>query len=155
MGIISEFQGENRWLSNFATVDVVFEGKSYPSVEHAYVASKSMDEEFRETCTNKQLHPAEVKKLGKNVKLRDDWGEVEEGIMLELLTYKFNQEPFKTKLIETNNDYIQEGNRWGGTRWGYCLNTDTGENLLGFMIMEIRQTLKQNTGNGIQFQGLL
>jgi N-glycosidase YbiA len=157
MGIIKEFQGENRWLSNFATVDILFEGRVYPSVEHAFVAAKSLDHEWREICTNRQLHPAEVKQLGKSVVLRDDWDEVDEEIMFDLLTKKFNQEPFKSKLIATQNDYIQEGNRWGGIRWGYCLETDKGDNLLGFMIMKIRESLTENNNNnnGIQFQGLL
>lgn len=139
--MIKEFQGEYRWLSNFAAVNVNFEGKVYPSVEHAYVAAKSTDETFREYCTDIKTHPAEVKQAGKEIPLRPDWDEVKEGVMMHLLKEKYNQEPYKTQLIETKDTYIQEGNWWGDKVWGYCFKTNEGDNLLGIMIMEIRRKL--------------
>ena len=136
--MIKEFQGDNRWLSNFAKVDVEYDGMTYPSVEHAWVASKSSNEDFRKKCSDSSIHPAEVKKMGDKVKVRSEWHDVKVNIMKELLVSKFNKEPFKTKLIETKNTYIQEGNWWGDTFWGYCLKTSNGRNLLGELIMEVR-----------------
>lgn len=144
MAIIQEFQGANRWLSNFATVSVEFEGKVYPSVEHGFVAAKSLDEEFREYCTNPNIHPAEVKSAGKKMELRGDWEQVKHEIMFTLLESKFTKEPFKTKLIESKYDYIQEGNWWSDTHWGFCFKTQQGENVLGKMIMKIRTELLEN-----------
>jgi ribA/ribD-fused uncharacterized protein len=138
MGLIKEFQGEYRWLSNFATVSVTYMDKVYPSVEHAWVASKSEDEIFRDKCTNPSLHPAEVKSMGDKIKPSQHWVNNKETIMKELLVSKFTKEPFRTKLIESGNDYIQEGNWWSDTYWGHCLKTDTGTNKLGLLIMEVR-----------------
>lgn len=136
--MIKEFQGDYRWLSNFATVQIEYQGITYPSVEHAFVAAKSLDTEWRLKCSNPNAHPAEIKELGKTVKLRSDWNDIDEDVMYELLDLKFNKEPFKTKLLETKNEYIQEGNWWSGKRWGFCLKTNEGENLLGEIIMKIR-----------------
>ena len=55
---------------------------------------------------------------------------------------KFNQEPFKSKLLDTGDEYIMEGNWWGDKFWGICLKTNTGNNNLGKLIMQIRNTLK-------------
>lgn len=140
MAIIKEFQGEYRWLSNFATVDILHDEILYPSVEHAWVASKNTDVNWKRKCAA-SIHPSLVKKMGDDVDLREDWDEVKETIMKELLILKFNQEPFRTKLIETGNDYIMEGNWWGDKFWGYCLQKNEGRNLLGGMIMGIRLEL--------------
>ena len=50
--------------------------------------------------------------------------------------------PYRTLLLETGNEYIQEGNWWNDTFWGFCLKTNTGENKLGKLIMKIRNELR-------------
>lgn len=62
--------------------------------------------------------------------------------MKELLIKKFNQEPFRQKLIDTGDVYIQEGNNWNDIYWGVCIKTNKGENILGKLIMEIRDVIK-------------
>ena len=44
---ISSFRGDNSWLSNFAPVEVEYDGVSYFSVEHAYQAAKTTDVDTR------------------------------------------------------------------------------------------------------------
>lgn len=39
---IDSFTGKNRFLSNFHRVLVFFEGKMFPTVEHAYQAAEDM-----------------------------------------------------------------------------------------------------------------
>lgn len=56
---------------------------------------------------------------------------------------KFNKEPFKSKLIATGDLYIQEGNLWNDKFWGVCLKTNTGQNILGKLIMEIRNEISK------------
>jgi predicted NAD-dependent protein-ADP-ribosyltransferase YbiA (DUF1768 family) len=62
--------------------------------------------------------------------------------MYQLLLIKFNQEPFKTQLINTGDCYIQENNLWNDTFFGYCLKTNQGKNMLGHLIMHIRTELQ-------------
>ena len=38
--MIEQFQGDFRWLSNFAPVNVNFNGVIFPSTENAYQAAK-------------------------------------------------------------------------------------------------------------------
>jgi hypothetical protein len=135
--MIKEFQGKYRWLSNFWTVKVILEGTEYKSVEHAFQSAKSDDPNWKLYCKNTE-RAGEIKKLSRSVKLIKDWDTKKILIMKELLVQKFNKEPYKSMLIETGNQEIQEGNLWHDTFWGIDLRTGNGNNLLGKMIMEIR-----------------
>ena len=44
---ILEFQGEYRWLSNFSPCEIILDGITYKSVEHAYMSAKSENEEWK------------------------------------------------------------------------------------------------------------
>ena len=140
---IEQFRGEYRWLSNFASVKIEYGGRIYPSVEHAYIGAKSDDEEWKDLCA--ENHKAgELKKISKDIDLRPNWEDEKIGIMKTLLVKKFNQEPFKTKLINTDDAHIQEGNTWYDIFWGVDLKSGFGENYLGRIIMEIREILKKH-----------
>lgn len=140
--MIKEFQGQYRWLSNFAPVSIIIDGIEYPSVEHAYMSAKSNDLEWKKFCSDKNNTPGQVKKNSRGIKLRIDWENIKLSIMEDCLKQKYSQEPYMTKLIDTGDEYIQEGNRWNDKFWGVCLKTNTGENNLGKLIMKIRDNLK-------------
>lgn len=61
--------------------------------------------------------------------------------MRECLEQKFAQEPFRTWLLETGDEPIQEGNYWGDSFWGVDKKKGQGENWLGKLLMEIRDRL--------------
>lgn len=130
--MIDNFMGLNRWLSNFSEVDVVLDGETYGSVEHAYQAAKTDDAEVRRAIRECRT-PGEAKKLGHGLrcsrakKLR---------IMFPLLQQKFAQEPYRSKLAMTAGRELVEGNWWGDEFFGVCKGV--GENWLGRMIMAIR-----------------
>jgi ribA/ribD-fused uncharacterized protein len=137
--MIEQFRDEYRWLSNFTPVKVVYEGIEYASVEHAYMSAKSHDMVWKSRCADSQVSAAQIKKESKEIDLREDWEKVKFEVMLECVRQKMTQEPFKSKLEATGNVYIQEGNIWGDTVYGVCLKTNKGQNLLGKMIMKIRE----------------
>jgi len=139
--MIKEFQGSYRWLSNFAPVKIILENIEYQSVEHAYMSAKSDDKDWKIFCSNIQNTAGDVKRRSKTIKLKEDWNNIKLEIMFECLKQKFSQEPYKTKLLETKNDYIQEGNNWNDKFWGVCLKTNKGENNLGKLIMKIRDNV--------------
>jgi len=56
------------FLSNFHPSTIWVEGKSYPTVEHAYQAHKTLNEESRELI-RKAKDPAIAKKLGRGVEM--------------------------------------------------------------------------------------
>lgn len=140
--MIKEFQGEYRWLSNFAPVKITIEGITYPSVEHAYMSAKSDSKEWKIFCSDELNKPGFIKKESRKIKLKDNWNNIKYNVMKECLEQKFNTNPYKRLLIETGDEWLQEGNMWNDIYWGVCLKTFKGENNLGKLIMEIRETLK-------------
>lgn len=137
---------EHDYLSNFHLVTVHYNGVDYPSVEHAFMSAKSDDPQWKAYCANKNISPADVKREGKQVRLVHDWEEIKLNVMETCLRSKFNQEPYRTLLIETGKQNIQEGNWWGDRFWGVDLKQQPnyGENHLGRLIMLIREELQMN-----------
>lgn len=141
MNAITEFQGKYRFLSNFWPCQIHFEGLTFPSVEHAYVAAKTTNLQHRETI--RQLPSAgEAKRYGRKIKLRSDWEAVKLDCMLDFLEQKFALEKFGPGLLETGDRELIEGNRWGDTFWGVC--EGVGENHLGRLLMQVRDEIALN-----------
>lgn len=138
MKTIDSFSGQHRFLSNFWLSTVVYEGHSYRTVEHAFQAAKTHDEEDRRKIRN-EASPAGAKQRGKTVDLRPDWEAVKVDIMRGLLRQKFGTEPLRSKLLKTGKAKLIEGNWWGDRFWGVC--EGKGENHLGRLLMEIREDL--------------
>lgn len=147
MNMIWKFDKKYRWLSNFAPCTIVLNGITYPSVEHAYMSAKSDDVRWYLKCTDESIKPGTIKKLSRGILLVSNWDFIKVEVMRECLNQKFNQDPYKTLLIETGDAFIQEGNFWGDTFWGVDLNTKVGDNRLGKLIMEIREKLKSEVGD--------
>lgn len=141
MEAITSFWGEHRFLSNFFPALVIYDGVEYPTVENAYQAAKTMNTAAR--IKFEDIYAAEAKRLGKTLKLREDWDEVRYDIMYDLVNQKFRNPELQKKLKYTGNREIVEGNRWGDTFWG-CIEVEgdwVGKNLLGRILMEIRAAL--------------
>ena len=144
--MIKEFQGNYRWLSNFAPVNIKLAGRSYASVEHAYMSAKSDAVWWKRYCSDINTTAGQVKRKSRDIKLKENWKDIKVDIMRECLVQKFNTISYKTWLEQTGDLYIQEGNTWGDTFWGVCLKTGKGSNYLGELIMEIRkENTKSNT----------
>lgn len=139
MNDITEFRGEFSWLSNFFPIKIEYDGIVYPSVENAYQAGKLINKKDREMFID--ITPGKAKRLWRNYQTYNLTEEFRLNLMYQLLSIKFNQEPFKTQLINTGDCYIQEGNRFGDMFFGYCLKTNQGKNMLGHLIMQIRMDL--------------
>lgn len=137
--VIDRFDGEHRWLSNFAPAFVLLDGKPFQSVEHAYQAAKSLDPDERD-IVSLAATPGKAKRLGRNIELRPDWGQAKVPIMLGLLRQKFRQPRFKSLLLGTGDATLIEGNHWGDTFWGVCKGK--GQNMLGKLLMQVRQEIR-------------
>ena len=75
MGKEHRFSGEfKNPLSNFYKAECEYEGLVYRNSEAAFQAAKVLDNETRKKFQN--LNPSEAKRLGRNVTLRKDWGDV-------------------------------------------------------------------------------
>jgi ribA/ribD-fused uncharacterized protein len=142
--MIREFQGEYRFLSNFWHCDVMLDGYNYPSVEHAYQASKTRSYDERMMIRGQQT-PGQAKRAGKNVTIRREWDEIKMLVMRNLVRQKFQDPELQRLLLATDDQNIVEGNRWGDTFWGMC--NGEGENHLGRILMEIRAELRKEVAD--------
>jgi ribA/ribD-fused uncharacterized protein len=137
---IDKFQGEHRWLSNFAVAEVVFEGATYSSVEHAYQAAKTiLPAERREIQAAPT--PGKARRLGQKVCLRPDWEDIKLDVMRDLLRQKFRIPEYRRMLLETGIQHLMENNHWHDTFWGVC--EGEGLNHLGRLLMDIREEIRQ------------
>lgn len=140
---IKGFFGEYRWLSNFSPVTIEFAGFWFPTVEHAYVAAKTLDRNAQEIISGLNT-PGEAKRFGRTLVLRYDWEKIKLETMKGFLEQKFGYEPYANSLLATGDAYLEETNTWGDTYWGVC--NGIGQNNLGKLLMQIRNDLrKQNT----------
>jgi ribA/ribD-fused uncharacterized protein len=137
---IQTFFGEYRFLSNFWPASFVWQGKLWPTSEHAYQAAKTLDPAQQQRILE-LASPAYAKRAGKLVTMRDDWEQVKIGIMTEIVFEKFNQNPdLKQKLLDTGDAVLEEGNHWKDRFWGICPpGSGQGKNMLGQILMVLRQ----------------
>lgn len=139
MDKINEFRGEYYFLSNFYETPVTWDDITYKNNEAAFQSAKVLDKSVRKEFA--MLDPSSAKKKGRKVQLRHDWESIKYDVMYEICFAKFSQnEELKVKLLETDNQYLEEGNSWGDKIWG-TVNGE-GENYLGKILMEIREELK-------------
>jgi len=144
--MIDSFSGDYAFLSNFypSPIPVPIDETELtfynaPTIEHYFQYMKTLsDEEGHEILAAST--PGEAKRLGRKAQLRPDWEEVKVQVMRDALRLKFNTPQMKSKLLSTGDHFLVEGNHWNDTFWGVC--NGKGRNMLGFLLMEIREELK-------------
>lgn len=151
MKIIQAFEGELRFLSNFAPCEIYYGGYTYLSVEAAFQAAK-IDPQHPQASTLRKsfssLSPREAKASGRRVPLNPEWEKIKDSIMLELCRLKFQANAaYRQRLLETGEAQLVEGNYWHDNIWGNCNCSRcagiTGENRLGRILMQIRKELAE------------
>jgi len=145
MEMIEKFSGKYRFLSNFYMAEVVYEGITYPSTEHAFQAAKSLSLTERRFI-HKLKKASEAKKAGKKVKLRPNWEAIKIQVMEDIVRDKFTRHDHLHKaLLRTGDEELQEGNTWGDPFWGVTLKTKYGQNHLGKVLMRVRDELRKKS----------
>lgn len=128
-------------FSNFSRHSVELKGKSWPTSEHYYQAMKFLDEDVQEKirlCKS----PGAAAAMGRDrsLPLREDWDEVRDEIMRDVVYAKFTQhEDLKELLLNTEHEHIIEDSPVD-FYWG-CGHDGTGKNMLGRVLMEVRESL--------------
>jgi ribA/ribD-fused uncharacterized protein len=131
------FSGQYEFLSNFYPSPITYEGILYPTVEHAYQASKSHTLHIKKKIAGLST-PGKAKRYGQKITpLPQNWENLKVIIMSNLLSLKFNDPVLEKQLIDTGEDLcLEEVNFWGDTYWGTC--NGNGSNRLGNLLMNIR-----------------
>jgi ribA/ribD-fused uncharacterized protein len=128
--------GDYSFLSNFFK-----SGRT--TVEHHYQAAKTDDPAWAAKIIAAPT-PGQAKKLGRKAPMRPTWDDEKDTVMLVLLRLKFSNPELATRLLDTGNAELIEGNHWGDSYWG-CTKKNgewVGENKLGKLLMAIRQELR-------------
>jgi len=142
---IGPFEGEFRFLSNFASISVRYDGTDFATSEHAYQAAKARNKPEIYDRIASSTDPDEAKRLGRQTTLPDNWSERKRYVMLEIVTAKFSQNPeYREQLLETDEKPLVELNWWGDTYWGADIETRKGVNMLGRILMGVRSSLRFN-----------
>ena len=137
------------WLRNDYVCDgLTVDGITYPSVEHAYQASKFSDKDLKMRIRDASCR--EARSIARSNTVLGDFYDKREFIMESLLRQKFtNNAELRRRLCETGNvDLVMEGydNFWGAGSDG------SGENNLGYYLSAVRSELQFLDGHSSQKQ---
>ena len=152
------------WMSNFFPCKFTDDNEKYKfqSTEQFFMFRKTLDFGASE-LSNKIMETSNSKKIKQLGQTRfqgfdpNQWEKDKIGVMARGLSLKFNQnEDLKQKLIETHPKELYEANKFDRD-WGigfdvktavmkelYSDNQDFGKNILGNMLEELRNNLKQH-----------
>lgn len=122
---IVSFHEEYSFLSNFYTAPIKYDDTTYRNAEEAYQAAK-------------------YKGADERAYSHLEWEDVQVDVMRDILRIKFKQgTKLARKLLATGTRDLVYGNRYNvDTYWGYDLYNGYGNNVLGRLLMEVRNDLQ-------------
>lgn len=134
-------------FSNLLRRTMVFEGREYPTAEHAYQAGKARKETVREWILSAPS-PSLVAMAAHGLYTWDinpDWSRTKFDRMRNVLRAKFTQhEDLKQLLLSTGKTRLVEAGRTDNLvnrTWGEV--NGKGLNMLGVLLMEVREEIRQ------------
>ena len=131
------------FMSNFAAYPITVNGLVYPTNEHYFQSVKFVDPVYAEHIRTKCATAAASKTAGRSRKypIQPDWNTSRVDVMLVALRAKFGQhEDIRTRLLETGDAELVEHAIWDRF-WGDGGGKGTGQNILGKLIMKVREEL--------------
>lgn len=129
-------------FSNFAPYGVVIDGRYWPTVEHYFQAMKFTDAAHQDRIARART-PKEAKALGleRKIPIRPDWDDIRDDIMRRAVLKKFQTHTeIKAILLSTGEDNLIESSP-SDHYWG-CGADGSGKNMLGHILMEVRDQLR-------------
>ena len=133
-------------FSNLHRRPVVFEGREYPTAEHAYQAGKARKDAVREWVLSAPS-PSLVAMAAHGLypwDIASDWSKVKFDRMRDVLRAKFRQhEDLRELLLSTRDARLVESatvDNPVNRTWGEV--NGKGKNMLGVLLMEVREELR-------------
>ncbi|AKQ69710.1 GTP cyclohydrolase II [Myxococcus hansupus] len=133
------------WCSNFAPYPIRLNGKTWPTSEHYFQAQKFAAPADQEAVRNART-PMLAARMGRDRKrkLRRDWESVKVSVMRQAVQAKFTQHAQLARLLldtgeATLIEHTEQDDDWGDGGDGH------GRNMLGRILMEVREALSQRT----------
>lgn len=137
--------GDYGCFSNFSDHGFELDGEYWSTTEHYFQAQKFATtphvEQIRQLKT-----PKEAAKMGRSrqLPLRKDWEEVKDDIMGKAVLRKFETHPEIREILLATGDREIVENAPGDYYWG-CGKDGSGKNMLGQILMEVREILRKRT----------
>lgn len=136
-------------FSNLFRRPILFEGREYPTAEHAYQAGKARKEKVKEWILSAPT-PALVAMAAHGLYSWDvvsNWSEIKYDRMRQVLRAKFEQnDDLRQLLLSTSNARLVEAGTVDNAvnkTWGEV--NGRGQNMLGVLLMELRMELLQDS----------
>lgn len=133
--------------------------ETFESSEHAFMARKAKqfgdEHAYRDICV--AYDPSTAKAIGRSVKgyVDEEWAKTRYGHMFDACLAKFYGTELEDDLMKTGDKIIVEASPYDKI-WGVGLGENDplildeknwkGENLLGKVLMEVRQFIREETG---------
>jgi len=133
-------------FSNFAPYPIWLDGRHWPTSEHYYQASKFEKIEDQERIRMIES-PMVAARRGRDHgwSIRGDWDAVRDEVMRKALQAKFTQHAaLRDILLSTGHAEIVEHTK--NDRYRADGGDGSGRNMLGRLLMEIREELRMSTG---------
>ena len=138
------YEQEHYYLSNFSAFNLIWNGHTYPTSEHAYQAAKfALHRTDIAACIFLAPSAHEAFKIAERYKAErhPSWDERKVRTMRAILLAKAEQHEYvRRKLLETGDRELIE-NSWRDDYWGWGPSRD-GQNMLGKLWMEVRAELR-------------
>jgi ribA/ribD-fused uncharacterized protein len=130
-------------FSNFAPFPITLRGKVWPTSEHYFQAQKYAGTEHAEAI-RRTRSPMIAARMGRDRKkpLRRDWEAVRNDIMRDAVRAKFTQHPELATLLLGTGDAVLIEHTAKDSYWGDG-GDGTGKNLLGQILMHLRDELRE------------
>lgn len=128
-------------FSNFAHYAFELDGKRWMTSEHYFQAQKFCGTQYEEVIRLLD-NPMKVAEMGRSrdLPLRVDWEQVKDDVMRKAVLAKFTQnKEIRDILISTGEETIIEKTT-NDYYWG-CGKDESGKNMLGIILMEVREEL--------------
>ena len=129
-------------FSNFSAHGFELDGKYWKTSEHYFQAMKFEGTEYADKVREARS-PKDAAAFGRrrDFPLRKDWEQVKDDVMRKAVLKKFQtHEDTRELLLSTGDEELVEKTT-GDYYWG-CGTDGTGKNMLGKILMEVREQLK-------------
>lgn len=135
---VKGFFGDYRFLSNFHTCPIMYNGMYFMSTEAAYQSAKCAYKDDAEKFT--KYSASESKTMSKTIaRKKSNWNDIKFNVMAEIVFFKFlHHLELQEMLLNTGDRHLEELNHWNDKYWGVFREDNVGENNLGEILMSTR-----------------
>lgn len=137
----------NGYLSNMCGgYPIKIFDKQFRTTEALYQSIKFNDQNIQQQILNAKS-PMQAKMISRyyDVDVRSDWQNIQVDVMRFCNQLKFIQHlDIMQKLINTKSEQIVQYDRTPNSFWGRNTYTGDGKNMLGHVLMDLRETLTNN-----------